>query len=214
MDLKQKLKEKEIYYKYAYEQIKQLPKPWNRPEWEHKRSKLIKSECEACGSSNKLTLQHTKHPIKFREFRNRFIDKLLYIYCKSINLDKLINDSFDLDVLPENRLCCPVCERLTIRYRETYAYNYICALGHKFKQPKIIDYYKHTRTKDREVAKESYTKWIKSQAKRILTDLYDDRIGRACLLFAMDESEIYMSMKYTKTLCGSCAFKEDRKYIK
>jgi len=214
MDLRQKLKTKEICYKYAYEQIKKLPKPWSRSEWKQKRAKLIKTECETCGSSKKLTLQHTKQPTKFREFRKRFIDKLLYIYFKSIDIDKLINDSFDLEVIPEKRLCCPVCDRLTIRYRETYEYNYICALGHKFKQPKIIDYYKHARTKDKEAAKESYAKWIKFQAKLILTDLYDNRIGRACLLSAMDESEIYMSMKHTKTLCGSCAFKEDRKYIK
>jgi hypothetical protein len=52
LEIKNRLTNDEIDYSIAFEEIKKLPKSWHTKDWNNKRSKIIKSECDQCKNPN------------------------------------------------------------------------------------------------------------------------------------------------------------------
>lgn len=90
---------------------------WHKKEWKNRRSLILKDSCEQCGSSEKLTLQHTFHPRAFSYFKNEYSlkDSLIYLIDDYIRYQSLFDTityckkcAFNYDV---NRCdLCPVCK--------------------------------------------------------------------------------------------------------
>ena len=200
-EIKESLISDKINYSEAFELIKKLPQIWTRKEWIDNRSKKLKDSCFKCKSKKDLLIQHDKQPTRFSVLYNAELDKL----TKNIKVeDSEIYENLFLN--SENRQCCPTCKR-TVQ-RTTKESNF-CTKGHSFKNPILMTYYTKSKTTDIVRAKESAKAMILFAKISKIKKQKDLFIGKAALLNAMKESEIYMSMVDTKTYCKSCAFKED-----
>lgn len=251
--IRDKLIADKISYQDAYDQIKKYPKPWQRSDWIKNRSEILKEHCEKCGTKEAIfVIQHTKHPEKFSDKKDRVNQKIRNLFFTELNeIDNLIHTpkykflnyitalaSFSmfeervkmiiscikidqeghLDDIVTIRDCCPVCIRLVTErhYKKTFGF-YKCEDKHEFDTPNKIKYYTPYRTKDREQARyKSIMKLLRSEKYEIDQQVYklkkkvDDHAGKIALIKNMKESEVYMSLKYTKTYCKPCAFKEDK----
>lgn len=249
-----RLIKEEIDYSETYDLIKDLPKPWHRPEWKELRDQSIKDHCEKCNTKEgSMVIQHTKHPSEFSEIKaalmkefvgnspeilskinllreHKYYQSLSKVVSLSqfniISFKTYVNailDEIDIDVSGKvieagiERDCCPECDRLVTdrHYRKTLS-KYKCEDGHLFEVPHKIIWYKKYRTKDINEAKRSAKlSMLKNHLSAIdnkiymLTNTVDQMIGKEALLKAFEEHTLYMSMKYTKTYCKSCAYQED-----
>jgi len=70
--LRDKLTSSEIDLESAkaqyWKDFKEGQKSWDTADWKDRRSKIIKEQCEICGSKDTLTLQHLSHPRKYSEY--------------------------------------------------------------------------------------------------------------------------------------------------
>src|SRR5258707_15464464 len=123
-EIKDKLINDEIDYSDALEEIKKFPKAWHTKEWKEKREKIIKSQCEQCGSTEGVMVaQHLTHPPEFKTIRNYLFNSLLTESLKSADFPEPVFTKDDIkefyDKTTAMREACPSCKSMWIRKRKT-----------------------------------------------------------------------------------------------
>ncbi|HAK10920.1 MAG TPA: hypothetical protein DCO78_02170, partial [Chitinophagaceae bacterium] len=72
IELRNKLLGGEIEIEFAQKQywmdFEVGKKSWHTKDWKERRDKVIKDNCQICGSKESLTLQHLSHPRKYAEY--------------------------------------------------------------------------------------------------------------------------------------------------
>lgn len=201
--LKQKLLSGEIGWQEALAIITSFKSPpWKSKEWKAKRDALLANKCQQCGSMEKLTLQHTRHPKSiqalFQELRGDFLNEW--------NEWKIKHPiQIDLTTISADTNACPKCSSPTIRFRKTMNdWKCIASVNgifchHIFETP--IHIISET------VRKDLWKKdWYKMQEE------FDTAfgIGKQVVVMAIDQHGHYLTMQDTVTLCKRCAFVADR----
>jgi len=91
--------------------------PWHTKEWQDNRAKKLKDKCECCGSTDRLTIQHTWHPRGFKKLKESIMSRPNY----HEGLEKHMSTFDEPKVTPtyETRECCPHCDGISISHRKT-----------------------------------------------------------------------------------------------
>ncbi len=66
-----------ITIKTVWARLKKLPKSWTTKEWKDKRALIIKNECEKCGCTGIMVLNHYWHPPKANQIKKAYIRRNL-----------------------------------------------------------------------------------------------------------------------------------------
>jgi|GEM_PF-3573787 len=174
-----------------------------RPEIQKVVTDLI--EQKGYQALSKVIMLSQFNDVRFNSYVNAILDNL------DIDVTDIVNSA------GIERDCCPECSRLVTdrHYRKTWQ-KYKCEAGHIFEDLSKVIWYKKYRTKDKleatRAAKLSILRESKAQLDQKIFALkkrIDNMVGREALLLAFEEHTLYMSMKYTKTYCKSCAYQED-----
>ena len=198
------------------------PKPWHTAWWKAQRSERIGSECVTCGSGNPpLVLQHTWQPVSWR-------DALRQVGPPNWDSWKERHPLPHVDG-PErpliDRPVCPQCGSIRVRPRRR-TNDWVCHAGqcgrpherhadYTFPEPKIelrpdleaIRQQKHAISLEyQELSRARWQAWLQSpeSAENCLKAL------RLCI----EDSKRYLSFLDTKTLCRTCAGREDYHHIR
>jgi hypothetical protein len=186
-------------------------KPWNKKEWRLKRDKIIGTFCGKCGSQEKLVLQHT--------VRKRHINSILYelvgerfeevqSYVKQNRAD--IELSF-----PDNLLKVPVCpkcgsSKIQPRIRGDNKGTYVC------NKTKNYEKCNHQFTDPDYGYDEKDIKKAEKERDQLLRRRFciEQGLMRIAAEKCLEEIITYLNLVHTKTLCESCAMKEDKPFEK
>ena len=102
---------KEIYWS----DYKEGKKSWHTKDWKERRNDIIKNECEICGCSETLTLQHLSHPKKYNEYEQevtREYNRLFRESNDSVEQQEFIDHvKNNFDYIP-----APLCPKCNSRY--------------------------------------------------------------------------------------------------
>lgn len=222
LNIKHKLLNDEINFSEALNLIKKLPKPWHTEEWKSKRDKILKGDCEQCGSdSPPMVAQHLVQPPSYKNIRNA-----LFEIHYNEELEKM---SFpDLDVSEEDieqfhqqytyrRSTCPECNGISIRKRKTMLPEYFCdqcKLG--FDTPYFIDYNELfgsevlTNERVRNYLISQNRKSLEQDFRKKLFKESEKQIGKKSVLMSIEYHLKYISLNDVVTFCKRCAYKMDR----
>jgi len=100
--------------------------PWKTSKiWKENRKKKLKSACECCGSTKKLTIQHSFHPRSFK----KIVDDLRFWssdYHKKLEEHMKTFDPTIVKPVYENKKVCPHCNGVSYNYRKTMG-DYRCS---------------------------------------------------------------------------------------
>ena len=189
---------------------KKLGPPWHWKSWKLARQKVLAKECATCGAGKKaiLYLQHT-----FRNPRVRPYIEAAQGRQKLVKQDDwredLRNRMYEIQdaMVPDMRNCCPTCKSLSIQYRKGAA-TWICnskvngeRCGHVFLEPSKKAGL--TPSQKKSIRRNKYAAY----REVVLNSDYDFK--RDAILNWFKDMRRYLSLKDTKTLCKSCAYKED-----
>ena len=132
IELRNKLANGEIALDLAKAQywndFKEGQRSWHTKDWEERRSKLIKDECEICSSKETLTLQHLSHPRKYYEFTTEITREYTKGYIDTNpDIDKYefsnhILNNYDYVPIP----LCPNCKSRNPNKRTRKIPQYLC----------------------------------------------------------------------------------------
>jgi len=179
-------------------------KPWETTEWKHLRDAKIQSSCENCGEAKDLLLQHTRQPRKVRRIVYDMVGELMDQF--QIYIEQHI-DEIDLP-LPENTVTVPVCPKCgssRVRYRQRRR-NYVCEKTRNA----VTCRYEFTTPAygyDERTIHDAEKKRVSMLRERFCSE---KGIYKLATAIALEEIISYLSMDHVKTLCRSCAFREDR----
>ncbi|HEU4573455.1 MAG TPA: hypothetical protein VFS36_00520 [Chitinophagaceae bacterium] len=209
--------------------FKEGQKSWETKDWKGRRSKIIKDQCEICGSTDTLTLQHRSHPKKYSEYL-REVTRTYAEEYRNTNpaIDKnefttYVLTKYDYVPVP----FCPNCKWSKPYERVRKIPKYRC-LGcrHEFDNPvyKSVDelisifYENEEALEARDKCFVSKDKWRnKNNLSNIRYWLQRDRaknkdaetIGKEAFLLYLNDSIQYLSFNDTITACKRCAFNFD-----
>jgi len=225
-ELKLKVLNNQITVEDAKQMIfENAKKSWHTKEWKDKRNSSLKDECEKCGSTNILTIQHTWHPKNYGEcmkestifYYNKYEEENIKIIVVS---DSEVIREFDKEDSKTQQVC-PVCG-YGIRERKTMLPRYICTNPRETHQsdefeerviPILIDDRNIRRDYSWKSYERSYLKiWWKiynSKRNKRMFKKYGDAIEREALVMYIDDSIRYQSFEDVITVCKKCAFNTD-----
>ena len=220
LKIKKDLINDKISYSEAFNLLKALPKLWHTKEWNEKRKKLIKDNCEQCGigkEDSPMYIQHLVHPPKFSNIRNALFAQKFKRYIENNNIDfknSPITDEEYEKYLKENieiRKICPNCKKQSISFRKTMTPKYRCSgCRHEFNEPEEIEYIPDLKIRptDEDIRKILDYNNSRSSYYALRQELYlrwQNEIGKAALIISMEQSEKYGTLKDTVTFCKKCA---------
>lgn len=231
--LRDKLENDEIDLESAQAQywkdFKEGQKSWETEDWRERRAKIIKNECEICGSKDTLTLQHLSHPKKYSEY-SRDVTRAYAEEYRNTNpvIDKYEFTTYVLkkyDYVPVP--FCPNCKWSNPYERVRKSPKYRC-LGcrHEFDNPvyKSVDelisifYQNEDAIEVRDKCFVSKDDWrnrhtlsnIRYWLQRERAKNKDaEKIGKETFLLYLNDSIKYLSFDDTITACRKCAFNFD-----
>ena len=198
------------------------PKPWHTAWWKAQRSERIGSECVTCGSADPpLVLQHTWQPVSWR-------DALRQVGPPNWDWWKERHPLPHVDG-PErpliDRPVCPQCGSIRVRPRRR-TNDWVCHAGqcgapherhadYTFPEPKIelrpdtkaIRQQKRAISLEyQELSRARWQAWLQSPESA------ENRLK--ALRLCIEDSKRYLSFRDTKTLCRTCAGREDYHHIR
>jgi len=90
-------------------------KSWHTEDWKERRDKIIKNECEICGGSDTLTLQHLSHPKKYKEYEREVTRKYNTLFKES---NSSVEQQEFIDHVKKNfdYVPAPLCPKCNSRY--------------------------------------------------------------------------------------------------
>lgn len=232
-ELRKKLSNGEIPLESAKElfwnDFEEGKRAWHTKDWKERRNKVIKEECEICGSKETLTMQHLSHPLKYNDYEREVTQKYTQTFIGSNTvIDKLefrehILKDYDYAAVP----LCPSCGDNRPNKRVRKLPQYLCgACRHEFDEPvyKSVDeliaiFYENEDALDvRDKCFTSKDKWknkhnlsnIKYWFQRKIAKAKDsEAIGKEAFLLYLDDNIKYLSFSDTITACKRCAFNYD-----
>ena len=177
-------------------------KPWKTELWKKNRKNKIKQCCEKCGSTERLTIQHTWHPKTFKKYLSETKRNLGYSKEYKKHLGEYPKDQLFQEQIVKKKHCT-VCNNsdihLGFKSRSYFCRNKRCKNNKSgFSQPKIVEHKvsvkitdkyhidKYNRYKDEFFLTRATEKWIKGMYRYV--DMRDE--------------DHY-------TACRDCAYKED-----
>ena len=190
---------------------KKLGPPWHWKSWKIARKKILGSECETCGAGPEaiLYLQHTVKNPRLQPYIDAAKERLNAMEPEKDWRPELKAQMYEIrDVeIAEARDCCPICESLSIQFRKGAA-TWICnskaggrICGHIFTNPR--------QKMALSAAQKKAIRKHKYQAYKDIILYRDLDVFRQAMLDWIEDWRQYLSLKYTKTLCKSCAYVED-----
>lgn len=221
-DIEARLNAGTISIDQACKEVFTGPKHWHTSWWKAQRSARMASTCATCGASEPpLVLQHTWQPIKWREALQQAGPPDWYWWKERHPLPDL-NQPFEPLV---NTPVCPHCGSHRVRTR-VRTKDWVCQVGQSgepnerhtdfaFSEPnyelrpdkKAISRHKESvRYKYDELSRARWEAWLASP------EGIENR--RLALLLYINDSKRYLSLNDTKTLCKSCAAREDYQHIR
>lgn len=158
-------------------------KVWSSPEWRKKRAEFIKGKaCEWCGSTEKLTVHHTKPPPKY--------DALVRHVTKDVLDHRVKEGEFKYQI--ECRKVCPKCGKRQFYKRTTMRPVYRCNnCGSTFDKIKTV------RVKTKRLSKADF---------RVFWKKYGLEIRERAYKLSQEAHEYYMSFQDCMVLCKKCNF--------
>lgn len=211
LDVESRLNEGTISVDQACAELFTGPKPWHTAWWKAQRSERIGSECATCGSADlPLVLQHTWQPVSWREALRQVGPPNWDWWKERHPLPRPEPPLIDRPV-------CPQCGSIRVRPRKR-TNDWVCHAGqcgapherhadYAFPEPKI-ELRPDKKTIRREREELSRTRW---QAWRQSTEGAEHSLK--ALRLCIEDSKRYLSFRDTKTLCRSCAGREDYHFI-
>jgi len=196
-----------ITFDEAIALLTSMPLSWRTKEWAERRAHKLDDKCSVCGTTEKLQIQHLKHPRKIFQIRKD------YIKNKLPEFEKVLVERHSKDMLKmlnsdrQERDMCPVCSSLSARFVPSQNI-WKCINRHEFEKPKRGYYYPKARTTDPEKAYGGI--FWKFVWELVRTD-YQQDINQYTLTEYINDSIEYMAMDHVKTCCKRCAFIEDKK---
>lgn len=198
------------------------PKPWTTPWWKEQRLSRLGSSCATCGTPKPpMVLQHTWQPITWKE-AVASVGPPNWEWWKQVHpLPKLVA----AEPPPIERPVCPVCGSTRVRFRTTRN-NWDCEAGLRgtpkqihegatFPQPKIaLCPDKDLKRSVKEVVSAKYQKNSDARWQAWLQSPECKENHRLAILLSIADSKRYLSFEDTKTICKSCAAKEDYRHIR
>jgi hypothetical protein len=221
LDVESRLNDGTITVDQACGEVFTQPKPWSTPWWKARRSELIGPACNTCGSAEPpLVLQHTWQPVSWKEALAVVGPPNWEWWQECHPLPKWEKPAKPLAERP----VCPQCGSIRFRHRKR-TNDWVCQAGqggapaerhadYTFAEPKIElrpDPWAWRQVRDtalhehRQRHDARWQSWLRSPegAENRLRAL------RLCIM----ESQRYFSFQDTKTLCRSCAGREDYHHI-
>ncbi|NVJ86477.1 MAG: hypothetical protein HWE09_08410 [Cyclobacteriaceae bacterium] len=212
-----------------WEQNKKGKESWRSKDWQERRKNFIKDNCQICGSTDKLTLQHLSHPKKYNEYENLIIREYTESHISNTDVfdknkfrEHVIND-FDYKAAP----LCPKCFSRKPNVRMKKSPKYLCTSCHyEFDETvsrsveELIDiFFKDIDSADtRDKCFVSRNQW-KNRQNLFNIKYYFQRdeaknrnakkIEREAFLLYLDDQIKYLSFEDTITACNRCAFNFD-----
>lgn len=222
LDIESRLNTGAIDVEQALAEMFAGPKPWHTPWWKKQRLARLELKCATCGTPDPpLVLQHTWHPMTWKD-AVRTVGPPNWESWKQMHpLPKLIA----AEPPPIERPTCPVCGSTTVRFRKTRN-EWDCEAGLRgtikqrhegatFPQPKIaLCPDKDLKRRVKEVVSAKYQKNSDARWQAWLQSAECKENHRLAILVSITEKKRYLSFDDTKTLCKSCAAKEDYRHIR
>lgn len=211
--------------KEANKLLSALPKPWHSKEWKEKRALLLKSNCEDCGSSENLVLQHTWQPPKWRNLRaannTSYMQSALFLKDALAYYEK--NQTGFKEWLAQKKEAnkCPKCLRKTQVFKSGKIYCAKCKKHYKDYELKC-SYRIQSGSFITNISKNYPENYTEEDLKLFISIFYAEtnysEIKDYLDHLTFKESYLnhlrYMSMMDTKTSCKICAAKEDWHFFK
>jgi hypothetical protein len=175
-------------------------------EWKELRGRLIKGQCDQCGTSEApFTLHHLIRPATLPDISHRLFTELWSQYKAENPVDIADHELPSVDCP-----ACPRCGYRTIYWRKKTA-DWKCnrqvagraACGHVFNEPALVQV-PDTRVRAR-AFDGRYAEWLVRKQ-----EVYAE-VMREAVLEWIDGFEKYMSGEDTATFCKRCAYMWDQK---
>jgi hypothetical protein len=198
---------------------------WHTKDWKERRAKVIKDNCEICGSNEVLTLQHLSHPKRYFEYEKEVAKLYTQSFIdsnKEIDRDEFIEhltNMYDYDPIP----LCPSCKKRKPNKRMRKTPQYLCLdCKNEFDKPiyKSIEdlvtiFYSDSEAIEvRDKCFTSKSKWrnrhnlsgVRYWMQRERAQEKDSqKIGAEAIILYLDDTIKYLSFEDTITACRKCA---------
>ncbi len=89
--LYQKIEDREIPLETAKDELFNEKRAWHEKDWAERKKKFFKSECEQCGSTENLIVQHFWHPRKYEDYKYDAIIKYGEIFTSETSIEELVS---------------------------------------------------------------------------------------------------------------------------
>lgn len=199
-----------ITFDDAVRQLTEMPCSWKTKEWAERRAQKLEDKCCVCGATDKLQIQHTRHPRKIFQIRKE------YVKNKMPEFEKVLERRHSKEMMKmlksdrQERDMCPICGSVSVRYVPSENI-WKCANKnntHEFEKPFRGYYYPKARTTDPEKALGGI--FWKHVWELIRTEYQKDIDAYTITEYTNDSIE-YIAMTHVKTCCKRCAFLEDKR---
>ncbi|WP_430972629.1 hypothetical protein [Sunxiuqinia rutila] len=200
-----------------WEEIKKFPRPWDTKEWKEKRKKIIKNECDKCGSTENLLIQHGWKPqysaIR-REITAKYIEKAKASFKKEKKSSSRPSTNKGRGTKVEQ---CPNCSSCTLSRRKTKKPTFKCLkCNHEFDKPNIIEaILTNNGYVDINRNPEIYQEKANASGEYVFVGQYLEKNKNNIDIEAINVLHRahmrYVSLKGVKTYCKKCAFTEDKR---
>jgi hypothetical protein len=222
LDIESRLNQGAISVDQACAELFAGPKPWSTGWWKGQRSERIGSECSTCGSADPpLVLQHTWQPVSWQEALRQVGPPNWEWWKERYPLPRLAGPERPLIERP----VCPTCGSIRFRQRKR-TNDWVCQAGqcgapherhadYTFAEPKteLRPDTRAIRLQNRAMAGE-YQELSRARWQAWLQSPEGAENRLKALRLYMEDSKRYLSLRDTKTLCRSCAAREDYHHIR
>lgn len=192
-------------------------KPWTTKEWKELRDKLIKDNCEQCGTAEgPFVLQHTWHPAQYQAHIDHYIAVLIKKETeKNPSINTVSQEELEkfIKKYGEPRASCPKCSSVNIKLKSTKEKSFICnRCKNIFSEPVTKLYVKGCRT-DRDIE----FRILLRKDNKLRTKVWKknaEEIRKYAVLKGIEEHKRYISCIDTVTFCKKCSYMWDKNRLK
>ena len=194
------------------EKRKKMVRAWHTTAWKKKRKEVLKDKCVKCGSTERLTLQHSWHPSDHArrvssEYRTKVIQPAI---DKDMRENNEVFDPKKVKIVrtTKDRNVCPHCEKGGVWYRKA-ADNWKCGKCRaEFIEPKKITDWTHGSPEYQiQMAENNFKRSIHTKICAKYEPLVQNEWAKAHAYASI----IYENLEEgVETYCRRCAFVEDK----